>query len=121
MFVLRNRYFLLIDLILSICSVILSFMLRLETIELTDRRWLAIIFFLGVAIPIRLGIFLIYGMYSRYWINAGPGELMLCISTCFVSGVVITLVSLVLARAFGLEPDLPRSEERRVGKECRSR
>src|SRR5258708_232652 len=109
MFVLRNRYFLLIDLILSICSVVLSFMLRLETIELTDRRWLAIIFFLSLAIPIRLGIFLIYGMYSRYWINAGPGELMLCISTCFMSGVIITILSLVLVRVFGLESELPRS------------
>src|SRR5258708_2298419 len=109
MFVLRNRYFLLIDLILSICSVVLSFMLRLESIDLTVFSWLVIIFFLILAIPIRLGIFLIYGMYSRYWINAGPGELMLCISTCFMSGVIITILSLVLVRVFGLESELPRS------------
>jgi hypothetical protein len=61
----RNRYFLIFDIILFVLSASLSFVIRLETFNLRIIGY-GPLWFLALALPIKLTVFLIYGMYSRY-------------------------------------------------------
>ncbi len=81
---LRNRYFILIDIIIFVFSAIVSFVLRLETVNLQPQIR-GIVLFLVIAIPLKLAIYFFYGMYRQYWENASTGELLLLASACLVS------------------------------------
>jgi FlaA1/EpsC-like NDP-sugar epimerase len=96
LFMLRNRHFLLLDVIFSILSVVLSFSIRLETTTFDISIWRGIALFLCIALPLRLIVFRVRGLYSRYWVNAGPSELLLVASACLVSGLIVTLLFTIL-------------------------
>src|SRR5258707_7776591 len=85
----RNRYFLIFDIIIFVLSACFSFVIRLETFDLRPLGT-GILVFLALSVPIRLLVFLLGGMYSRYWKNAGPSELLLVAYACLISGIAIT-------------------------------
>ncbi|MBE2194713.1 MAG: polysaccharide biosynthesis protein [Anaerolinea sp.] len=108
-FQLRNRYYLLIDLAVLILSAVISFAVRLETLSFEPDMILGIVQYVAIAIPLRLIIFALMGMYARYWLNAGPSELLMVMGACVISGVIIWSVVLVVASAQAEISLLPRS------------
>src|SRR5262249_2096615 len=92
-FVFRNRYFLFLDVLIFAFSAIASYAIRLETLTFSNLLLYGIIWYLCMGVPIRLVLFFVYGMYSRYWKNAGPSELLLVGSACLTSGFAILLTS----------------------------
>ena len=70
---LRNRHFVLIDVICIICSAIISFAIRFETLNLRPELS-GVIAYTILALLLKPPIFLAAGMYMRYWINAGASE-----------------------------------------------
>lgn len=91
---LRNRHFVLIDVICIICSAIISFAIRFETLNLRPELS-GVIAYTILALLLKPPIFLAAGMYMRYWINAGASELLLSAMACAVTGAVMTGVVLV--------------------------
>src|SRR5262245_47255147 len=90
-FIVRNRHFLLFDLAIFVFSAAASFYIRLETPELRQLIWGGLLL-LCAAVPVRLYVFLVSGMYKSYWRNAGPSELLLIVAACGISGAVITTI-----------------------------
>jgi FlaA1/EpsC-like NDP-sugar epimerase len=108
--VLRNRAFFLLDVVILVVSAIASFMMRLETLNLESSMWHGVALYLVIAIPSRLVLFLVSGMYRVYWLNAGPGELLLVGSVCLSSGLMVTALVFVLTSLWpGTLAVLPRS------------
>jgi FlaA1/EpsC-like NDP-sugar epimerase len=85
----RNRHYLLIDCAIFILAAAISFAIRLETLHL-ERFGNGLILFLAYVFTVKPIVFFILGMYSRYWTNAGPGELLTVVLACLVSGLVLT-------------------------------
>src|SRR5258708_20255554 len=96
-FVFRNRYFLFLDILIFCLSALASYAIRLETFTLSNLILYGIVWYLCMGVPIRLVLFFVHGMYSRYWKNAGPSELMLVGSACLTSGFAILLISFAAA------------------------
>jgi len=95
---LKNRHFLLFDVLLVPLAIYTSFVLRLETFDL-KTYWLACAHFCLVAIVVTPLVFRAFGIYRRYWRYASFEEvLLLCGATSLAMGVaaiVLTLLDLV--------------------------
>jgi FlaA1/EpsC-like NDP-sugar epimerase len=90
-FFIRNRYFLALDLLTFGLSAVVSFVIRLETVEPARIIW-GVALFLIVAVPVKAVIFLSCGMYRQYWANAGPIELVLAAFACLMSGGILVAI-----------------------------
>ena len=71
----RNRYLLLIDLVLLLAALILSYFLRFDSFTAWDyfQRWWPFIPFLLVIYPLS---FWLFGLYRRMWQYAGSHEML---------------------------------------------
>lgn len=84
---LRNRHFLLIDLLLLPAAAVLAFALRLDATGM-DRYSQHALLFISLVVPVKLLVFNFGGLYSRYWRYASTDELLLVVITCGVSAVL---------------------------------
>lgn len=95
---LKNRHFLLFDVLLVPLAIYVSFVLRLETFDL-KTYWLACAHFCLVAIVVTPLVFRVFGIYRRYWRYASFEEvLLLCGATSLAMGaaaMVLTLIDIV--------------------------
>ena len=98
---LRNRHFFVLDVAIFMVTAWFSFVIRLETFKLMPAVWQAIALFLVFVLPIKFSVFILSGMYTRYWKNAGPSDLLVTATACLVSGMVSVLVFLGLS---GVKP-----------------
>src|SRR5260221_9251011 len=95
-YIVRNRHFLVADLAIFTVSVLASFAIRLEGLVAPLMLWGALLFLI-VAVPIRVYVFLVSGIYKSYWRNAGPSELLLVGRSCVVSGGLTIVIILTLS------------------------
>src|SRR5579872_3339131 len=95
-FILRNRHFLALDLVIFAFSALISYAIRFEKLDIAFDTWGIVQFFL-IATSIRLSIFILLGVYQRYWKNAGPNELLLLAVVATLSGIVIITAVLILS------------------------
>jgi FlaA1/EpsC-like NDP-sugar epimerase len=105
----RNRYFFILDIVLLIAAVYLSYVLRLETFTFKDIAS-GLAFFGGLAVVIIPGVFYLFGLYTRYWVYASVEEMLLLAGSVAIGAGVVGTVSLIVVRL--LPPgtiDLPRS------------
>jgi len=72
---LRNRHFLLFDLLILLFTPLLALALRVDVIERIPPYLPYLIGYALVALLIRLVCFHYFGLYQRYWRYAGPAEL----------------------------------------------
>ncbi|NTW11987.1 MAG: hypothetical protein HGA30_01605, partial [Anaerolineales bacterium] len=72
----RNRFVLIGDIALIIISVLGSFALRLDVVEL-PFYFPAAVLMCAVALAIKIPTFFFFGLYRRLWIYASTGELRL--------------------------------------------
>ncbi|MFN2146582.1 MAG: polysaccharide biosynthesis protein, partial [Anaerolineales bacterium] len=75
-FYLRNRYIFAIDLILIAFSVLLSFMLRLETYQVFVDYLFTMLVMMGIALLVKPLIYRRFGLYQRFWVYASVRELV---------------------------------------------
>ncbi len=101
----RNRFFLLADLVLIVTSVLASFALRLDIgpafASYLPQAWLMV----GIALVVKPTVYYLFGLYRRYWVYASVREIQLIglatvTASIFVSLFVILLVPVVGLRGF---------------------
>ena len=92
--VIRNRYFVLGDVILTVLSAILSFAIRLD-IPLFWSHLPLCLFFVCVALVIKLPIYYLFGLYRRYWRYASVKEIMNILGATTLASLLLAFVSLV--------------------------
>ena len=98
-FFLRNRYIFAIDLVLIIFSVLLSFLLRLEVLQVFVDYYFTLLVMMGLALVIKPIVYRRFGLYQRFWVYASVRELVtiaLAVTTAsvFVGGIMYLLRSL---------------------------
>jgi len=98
----RNRYFVLIDILLTIISVLGAYALRLELGALFYFYLPSAYWMIGVAILVKIPIYYLFGMYRRLWGYASTKELKLIVISVTSSSVVVSLIMILLltAKAF---------------------
>lgn len=99
----RNRYFLLIDILLFLCVPALALLLRQDIEAWTERELKGLVFYTAISILVKLPVFFRYDLYNRVWRYAGIDELL---SIASAVGIVITrlMVIVVVERIFDLFP-----------------
>ncbi|NJC96129.1 MAG: polysaccharide biosynthesis protein [Anaerolineae bacterium] len=104
----RNRFVLIGDVALIIISVLGSFALRLDVVEL-PFYFPAAVLMCAVALAIKLPTFFFFGLYRRLWVYASTGELRLITVAVTTASVLTSGVMLLLISAGMVLPGMPRS------------
>ncbi|ABU57456.1 polysaccharide biosynthesis protein [Roseiflexus castenholzii] len=92
---LKNRHFLIFDVLLVPLAIYVSFVLRLETFDL-KTYWVACAHFCLMAVIVTPLIFRAFGVYRRYWRYASFEEvLLLCSATSLAMGATAILLTLL--------------------------
>lgn len=104
----RNRFVLFGDIALIIISVLGSFALRLDVVEL-PFYFPAALLMCAVALAIKIPIYFFFGLYRRLWIYASTGELRLITVAVTTASVIVSGVMLLLISAGMVLPGMPRS------------
>lgn len=99
-FQLRNRHLLLVDLVVLLLLPFVALALRLETLDWPTSRIRILLFFLLVALCIKLLTFYYFGLYKRYWRYASLDDLTT------VGRAVIVATLLLVGIFIGLHPVL---------------
>ena len=106
---LRNRYFLLMDLIILTLAPALALWLRLDGVDAVVKLWQPLLVYTILAGAVRLGIFYGFDLYGRYWRYASVGELAQVILAVVLSSLVVIGLFFVAQalgdRGFGLTVD----------------
>ncbi len=92
MTMIRNRHFLLSDIILLPIATYLSYVLRLEAITPTSKWWPG---FVGMALAITITTVVVFryaGVYSRFWRYASVDEMILLTGAFTVSTMIASLI-----------------------------
>jgi len=92
----RNRYLVLIDLILIVASILGAFALRFELGPLFFYYLPFAYWMIGVSLIVKPLTFFLFGMYRRMWVYASIRELRLVASAVTTASVLVTVVLLVL-------------------------
>lgn len=103
----RNRYFFASDILLIPVATYLSFVLRLEDLNLT-HYWPGLVLCSFINLLATLLIFHRAGVYSRYWRYASIEDLLLLAgaitAATFVAGTIELIIDRLLLPEFGLVP-----------------
>ena len=99
---LRNRNIVIIDIILTIISVLGAFALRLELGALFFFYLPSAYWMIGVAILVKIPIYYFFGLYRRLWGYASTKELRLIVVSVTSATVVVSVIMILLLtfRAF---------------------
>lgn len=106
---LRNRHYVVIDLVCFALAAVASYAIRFERVDAFAYEEGAA-FFLLLVLLIKPLVFFAWGMYQRYWFDAGASELILSAGASVLSGVLLTAlvfsVALILTERYW---NVPRS------------
>ncbi len=104
----RNRFVLIGDIALIVVSVLGSFALRLDAVEL-PFYFPSVGLMIAVALAIKIPVYYFFGLYRRLWIYASTGELRL-ITIAVTTASVLTAGAMLLLISAGMVPrGMPRS------------
>ncbi len=95
----RNRYLLIGDIFLTLVSVLISYLLRLELIAIFPTYQISMLWMLGVAVIVKPIIYYFFGIYRRLWRYASIRELLLIVSAVTTSSMILSGIMMGL---FGL-------------------
>ena len=104
----RNRYLFFGDIFLTIASVFLSYLVRLELIAIFPTYEISMMWMLGAAILIKPLVYYFFGIYRHIWRYASTRELMLIISAVTTASMVLS-GAMIGFFASGLFIGFPRS------------
>ena len=100
----RNRYFLISDILLLPCAAYLSYVLRLEDFDIA-RYLPGLILFTGLSLLILLLVFIRVGIYARYWNYASVEELILLSGSVTVATFISGILALAIDRTILIHMD----------------
>jgi FlaA1/EpsC-like NDP-sugar epimerase len=102
----RNRYFLVADIFLIVCSALVAFALRFDWLFFRYRPevWL----FVAAAVTVKPLTFLALGLYRRYWQYASIGDLIAIVLANVVASLWLALLVLT-GLAIGVVVEFSRS------------
>jgi FlaA1/EpsC-like NDP-sugar epimerase len=104
----RNRYFILSDLLLTALSATLAFAIRLDA-PLFGSYLPTCAAFVLMAWVIKLPIYYFLGLYRRYWRYASVQEMLSILAATTISSIVLAVLVLGLILPFGWFDRFPRS------------
>ena len=104
----RNRYLLFGDIFLSLVSVLGSYVIRLELVNMFPTYVPSFLWMAGIAVIIRPLVYYFFGIYLRLWRYASIRELLLILSAVTTASIIITgiMLGLFFSHVF---PGFPRS------------
>ncbi len=105
---LRNRYMVLIDVILTIIAVLGAYALRLELGALFFFYLPSAYWMIGVAILTKIPVYYFFGLYRRLWGYASTRELRLILVSVTSASVVVSVI-MILLFSFKVFTGFPRS------------
>jgi FlaA1/EpsC-like NDP-sugar epimerase len=89
----RNRHFLLLDVLILCVTPTLALVLRVDDLQALDNNYaLALLLYTAVALAIRLAVFRTLGLYSRYWRYASIDEMIHVVTVGLISAMLIMVV-----------------------------
>jgi FlaA1/EpsC-like NDP-sugar epimerase len=91
----RNRYLVLVDLLLIVAAILGAFALRFELGPLFFFYLPFAYWMIGVSLVIKPVIFYAFGMYRRMWVYASIRELRLVASAVSTASILVTVILLV--------------------------
>ena len=106
--VIRNRYFMISDIVLTALSAVLGFAIRLEV----PLFWVFLptcIRFVIVAELIKLPMYYAFGLYRRYWRYASVHEALVILGATAASSAILTALVVGLFLPLGWFSSFPRS------------
>jgi FlaA1/EpsC-like NDP-sugar epimerase len=106
--VIRNRYFIAADLLLTALSAVLGFAIRLD-IPQFERYAPACFLFALLAMAVKVPIYFFFGLYRRYWRYASVQEIVTILGATTVSSAILSLVVLGVLLPQGWFAKFPRS------------
>jgi len=92
----RNRYILIGDLFLIFISVLGSYILRLEFIQVFSTYYLSLLWLLMLSLTLKPIIYYFFGLYRKMWIYASIRELKLIILAVSTASAVNAAILLLL-------------------------
>ncbi len=104
----RNRHFLMLDVVLLALAVYASFVLRLERFQI-DSFWPSVVLFGGAALMMTLFTFRQMGVYARYWQYASVDEMLLLVGATTLATLLAGAASFLLLLFLPVNWVLPRS------------
>ena len=106
--IVRNRYFVISDLLLTALSAVLGFAIRLD-VPLFRMYLPVCISFVLMAMAVKLPVFYTFGLYRRYWRYASVQEMVIIVGATTVSSSILGLLVLGLFLPQGWFDSFPRS------------
>ncbi|MGQ0639613.1 MAG: polysaccharide biosynthesis protein [Gemmatimonadaceae bacterium] len=102
---LRNRHFLAIDVTLLIASCALSYALRFDgTSWLSEYHRHDALVYVVATLPLRIALFVAFGLYRRVWYHASIAELERVLAACTVGVAASFVIGVVILPTLGLIP-----------------
>ena len=102
----RNRYFLVADIILIVSAALIAFALRFDWLFFRYRP--EVPFFVTAAVIVKPLAFLALGIYRRYWLYASVGDLIAIVIANAVASLALSLL-IVVGLALGTITEFSRS------------
>lgn len=107
--IIRNRYFLLADVVLLILAALLSFAIRLDTF-LLGQHYLSVCLAYALAVVfVKIPLFALFRLYSRHWGYTSVNEMLLIIGAASIGAGAMWGLVFGVARPLGLLRGFPRS------------
>ena len=105
-FHLRNRYIFSLDLILIVITIFLSFLIRLEFLQVLRDYIPTILWMIALSFLIKPFIYRKFGLYQRFWIYASSREALIVTLGAILAAIIVGLVMLGLQalQVFALYP-----------------
>ena len=104
----RNRYFVFIDLLLTVVSVLGAYALRLELGALFFFYLPSAYWMIAIAVLIKLPVYYFFGLYRRLWGYASTKELRLILVAVSSASVLVSVI-MILLLTFKVFTGFPRS------------
>ena len=107
-FQIRNRFLLMVDLILIVTSVLASFALRLDLGSVFIAFLPSARVMIIIALIVKPAIYYLFGLYRRYWVYASIRELRLIAIATATASVGLAFIILLILSVDGFQAGFPR-------------
>ena len=104
----RNRHFVILDLILLPAATVIAFILRLNTAEFA-KNTAQLMVFIGISVPVKMIVFRYLGIYGRLWRYASVDELILIVTSSMIGALISAGLLFGVAIPIGTIGGFPRS------------
>jgi FlaA1/EpsC-like NDP-sugar epimerase len=104
----RNRFFLISDIIIVFLCVYISFVIRVEIFNL-KQFWSGLLLFAFLAMIIFPIVFYLIGIYSIYWQYGSIDSLLVLVSAEVVATILVAIISITLSIILPHKFIIPRS------------